>query len=253
MAFFSITVPCATPTTTTTTTVAPITFTATPSCVGGSGEIAVTSYAGGNGSYQWIAISSISRNDAVFQAAAGTRFAAGSSYTFSSLADGNYWVALRDTAGNSGATNDPGINIACATTTTTTTTTTTSTTTTTTTGAGNEVSIYFRAGEIINNGDTFDIYTSQDNTNWTLFSIENSSTSCTFYGTVNISSGTIYVKAQRSSDNTQVYIRGANSSTCPANAAINCTYSAAITGTESVAITVYVEEDGFGNFGLVPC
>ena len=127
------------------------------------------------------------------------------------------------------------------------------TTTTTTTAAGNEVSIYFKAGQIINNGDTFDIYTSQDNTNWTSFAIENSDTSCTFYGTVTISSGTIYVKAQRSSDNTQVFIRGANSSTCPANAAINCTYSAAITGTESVAITVYVEDDGFGNFGLVPC
>ena len=121
--------------------------------------------------------------------------------------------------------------------------TTTTTTTTTTT----------KAGQIINNGDTFDIYTSQDNTNWTSFAIENSDTSCTFYGTVTISSGTIYVKAQRSSDNTQVFIRGANSSTCPANAAINCTYSAAITGTESVAITVYVEDDGFGNFGLVPC
>lgn len=119
--------------------------------------------------------------------------------------------------------------------------------------AGYNVSIYFRAGQIINNGDTFDIYTSQDNTNWTLFALENSSTSCTFYGTVIISSGTIYVKAQRSSDNTQVYIRGANSSTCPANAAINCTYSTAITGTEDVAITVYVEDDGFGNFGLVPC
>jgi hypothetical protein len=137
--------------------------------------------------------------------------------------------------------------------TTTTTTTTTSTTTTTTTAAGNEVSIYFRAGDTINNGDTFDIYTSQDNTNWTLFSIDNSSTFCTFYGTVTISSGTIYVKAQRSSDNAQVYIRANNSTTCPANTPFDCTYSTAITGTESVAITVYVEDDEFGNLGLLPC
>lgn len=135
MAIFAITVPCATTptTTTTTTTVAPITFTATPSCVGGSGQIAVTNYAGGNGSYQWIAIGT-SRINAISNVNGGTRFAAGTSYTFTSLTNGNYWVALRDTAGNVGATNDPGININC-TTTTTTTTTTTSTTTTTTTAA----------------------------------------------------------------------------------------------------------------------
>ena len=134
-------------TTTTTTAVVPITFTATPSCVDGVGQIVVTNYAGGNGNYQWIAISGISRSDAAFQVASGTRFAAGSSFTFSSLANGNYWVALRDTANNTGITNDPGININCipitttSTTTTTTTslptttTTTTSTTTTTTTAA----------------------------------------------------------------------------------------------------------------------
>jgi hypothetical protein len=116
-------------TTTTTTAVVPITFTATPSCVDGVGQIAVTSYAGGNGNYQWIAISGISRNDAAFQVASGTRFAAGSSFTFSSLANGNYWVALRDTANNTGITNDPGININCIPTTTTTTSTTTTTTT----------------------------------------------------------------------------------------------------------------------------
>ena len=125
-----------------------------------------------------------------------------------------------------------------------TTTTTTSTTTSTTTAVPYNVTIYSRAGDIVV-ADEYNLYYSQDNFNWTLVAGPLSSTSCTMHSTVGISSGTIYIKAQRDSDAKQIYLRGANSSTCPANLNVECTYSATITGTESVAVTIYV--DGLTN------
>ena len=124
----------AAPTTTTTTTVAPVNFTATPSCVSGTGEILANNYTGGTGIYQWIAIANNPTDAALYvNGSAGTRFTAGTSYNFTGLLDGTYYIALRDSGGNTKITDIPGINISCA---TTTTTTTTSTTTTTTTTAG---------------------------------------------------------------------------------------------------------------------
>lgn len=244
MAFFAITVPCATPTTTTTTTVAPITFTATPSCVAGSGQIAVTSYAGGNGSYQWIAISSISRNDAIFQAAAGTRFAAGSSYTFSSLANGNYWIALRDTAGNTGATNDPGINIACATT-----TTTTSTTTTTTTLAYT-VTVYMRQGTTPTPNGTAFLYTYTTNSGSLTYRGPISDTTCQSFpvSTFTVPAGTTLNFVVQAQDQ-NVSFNAALSTTCPSNSATYCTFSQTINANTNIAITAYVAK--FGTY--VPC
>jgi hypothetical protein len=241
MAIFAITVPCATPTTTTTTTVAPITFTATPSCVGGSGQIAVTNYAGGNGSYEWIAISSISRIDATIQAASGTRFAAGSSYTFSSLADGNYWVALRDTAGNTGATNDPGINIAC-------TTTTTSTTTTTTTAAPTYTVRFFVKYNAANpiSGSAFLDY-STDGTNYTPRVSINSST-CTntpFTDLVNITAGTtIYIRTVEDASGLDIRYNAVTGSTCPVNNALYCAggFSTVINANTDIAVNVYMDK-----------
>ena len=240
MAFFAINVPCATPTTTTTTTVAPITFTATPSCVAGSGQIAVTSYAGGNGSYQWIAISNISRIDAITNAASGTRFAAGSSYTFSSLTDGNYWIALRDTAGNTGATNDPGINIACATTTTTTSTTTTTTTLVYT------VTIYMKQGATPTPAGGAFMYTYTTGTPTYRGPISN--TTCQSYpvSTFTVPAGTTLYFGVVDGNYDEVYFNAAVSSTCPSNAATYCYggFSQTINANTDIAITAYVAKFG---------
>lgn len=126
---YVISVEYCTTTTTTTTTLAPVTFTATPSCVSGSGQIFVNGYSGGNGIFEWIAIGD-SQASAISQVTGsfGSRYAAGFSYLFTDLSDGNYYVALRDSAGNIGVTPNVGISISCATTTTTSTTTTTTTT-----------------------------------------------------------------------------------------------------------------------------
>lgn len=107
------------------------------------------------------------------------------------------------------------------------------------TTCGFPVTVYARAGDTLS-ADEYTVEWSQDGTNFTYLAGPLSSTVCTELSTVNVSSGTIYVRAVRDSNAAEVYIRGANSSTCPANLNVICTYSAAITGTESVAITVYV-------------
>jgi hypothetical protein len=110
------------------------------------------------------------------------------------------------------------------------------------------VTIYSRAGAAPN--DSYDLYYSQNGSSWTFLSGPLSSTSCTQISTVTITSSTIYIKAQNDVDNSQIYIRGANSSICPANLNVTCEYSTAITGTEDVAITVYV--DGVGDYEICP-
>ena len=107
------------------------------------------------------------------------------------------------------------------------------------------VTIYSKAGASPNS--SYDLYYSPDNVNWSYAVDGASSTSCGSHLTVSISTGIIYLKATLSGGfETSLYIRGNNTSTCPANQAIACSYQAAITGTEDVAITVYV--DGSGNF-----
>lgn len=107
------------------------------------------------------------------------------------------------------------------------------------------VNIYSKAGASPNN--SYDLYYSPDNTNWTLVVDGASSTSCGSHPSATISTGVIYLKATLSGAfETSIYVRGANISTCPANQAIICTYQVSVTGNEDVAITVYV--DGSGNF-----
>lgn len=108
---------------------------------------------------------------------------------------------------------------------------------------GYDVQLYSRAGDVAS--DEYNLFYSQDGTNWTYIAGPLSSTSCQTLSSVNISSGTIYVKAERDSNNSQIFIRGANSSTCPANLAVTCEYSVAVTGNEDVAITVAVDNGDF--------
>jgi len=110
-------------------------------------------------------------------------------------------------------------------------------------GPAYNVTIYSRAGAAPS--ISYDLYYSPDNTNWTLLSAGLISTTCASIGTVSISSGTIYIKVIDDNAN-QVYIRGANSSTCPANLDVTCVYSRSVTAASDVAITVYV--DGVGAY-----
>jgi hypothetical protein len=110
--------------------------------------------------------------------------------------------------------------------------------------ASYDVTVYSRAGDFPNN--EYNLFYSDDGINFTYLAGPLSSTSCTQLSTVTINSGTIYIKAVDDFTSNQVYIRGANSSTCPANLDVICTYSVAISGTEDVAITVYV--DGSGDY-----
>jgi hypothetical protein len=86
----------------------PITMTVTPSCTAyiGSGKIVVSNFAGGWGTFSFIAISTVSAADALARLdASGTRNAiTTSSYTYSSLANGTYYIAIMDTGGLKGST-----------------------------------------------------------------------------------------------------------------------------------------------------
>jgi len=118
-----------TTTTTTTTTLAPITFTATPSCNGSTAQIVVNNFAGGTGTYSWIASGSSEPNvmNAV-NGVGGTRFSLTglTSYTFTNLAvNTNFYIAMSDSNGTDSAPVLVTTPTACTTTTSTTTTTTT--------------------------------------------------------------------------------------------------------------------------------
>jgi hypothetical protein len=139
-----------TTTTTTTTTLAPITFTATPSCNGTTAQILVNNFAGGTGTYSWIASGSSESN--VLQAVngvGGTRYSLTglTSYTFTNLAvNTNFYIAMSDSNGNDSTPVLVTTPTAC---------TTTSTTTTTTTLANYEYGVVFcsdsSTGTIVSN------------------------------------------------------------------------------------------------------
>jgi hypothetical protein len=105
-----------------------------------------------------------------------------------------------------------------------------------------KVTIYSRAGA--NPNQPYNLYYSEDQISWTLASGPLSSTTCAQQIIVDNGSGTIYLKAEDDSTNGQIYIRGANSSTCPANLDVTCTYSRSVTANSDVAITVYVDGNG---------
>ena len=140
-------------TTTTTTTLAPINFTITPTCnpSNTSGIITISSFSGGNGVYQSVGIGD---SQGTSYSAAVTNLSGATSYQWTDLVNGSYFVTLRDSLGNhtvKSATTGCGVcafngggvvyygpsatttTTAAPTTTTTTTTTTAAPTTTTTT------------------------------------------------------------------------------------------------------------------------
>lgn len=86
----------------------PITMSTTVSCTAyiGSGKIVVNNFAGGWDSFSFIAISTVSEADALLRLnASGTRFAlTESSYTFQSLGNATYYIAIMDIGGLKGST-----------------------------------------------------------------------------------------------------------------------------------------------------
>lgn len=139
-----------TTTTTTTTTYAPINFTITPTCspTNISGIITVSSFSGGNGTYSTVAIGD---SNGTSYNAATTNLSAATSYQWTGLTNGEWFVTLRDSLGNhavksatvgcgvcsfnGGSVSYYGASSTTTTSTTTTTTTTAAPTTTTTTTA----------------------------------------------------------------------------------------------------------------------
>jgi len=117
-------------TTTTSTTIPPVNFTLTPTCEGsgtnGTGKITVNSFSGGNGTYSSIAIGA-----SAGQALSATPIAlsGASTYSFTGVFNGTWYVILRD---SSGASTTKSTVVNCTNTTTTTSTSTTSTTSTST-------------------------------------------------------------------------------------------------------------------------
>jgi len=101
------------------------------------------------------------------------------------------------------------------------------------------ITFYSKAGDTIDPNE-YNLYYSIDDINWTYLAGPLYSTTCTQLSTVSLP-GTFYIKAERDSDNEQVYIHvNPQSSTCPPNTQDSCT--ATITGYNQnmdVAITVY--------------
>ena len=128
-------------TTTTTTTYAPINFTITPTCspTNISGIVTVSSFSGGNGTYSTVAISDSNGNS---YNAPTTNLGGASTYQWTGLTNGTWFVTLRDSLGNHAVKsvvtacgvcsfNGGSVSYSGASSTTTTSTTTTTTTTTT--------------------------------------------------------------------------------------------------------------------------
>jgi len=111
--------PTTTTTSTTTTTLAGVNFTISNACSGGSGTVTINSFSGGSGTYQ--------ASDVVYtsqvNAYTGNFVSATAPTNYNGVADGTWWVALRD-ANNTGNAIAKSIVVSCATTTTSTTTTT---------------------------------------------------------------------------------------------------------------------------------
>ena len=86
-------------TTTTTTTLAPINFTITPTCnpSNTSGIITISSFSGGNGTYQSVGIGD---SQGTSYSATVTNLSGATSYQWTGLVNGTYFVTLRDSLGN---------------------------------------------------------------------------------------------------------------------------------------------------------
>jgi hypothetical protein len=118
-----------TSTTSTTTTLPPVTLSLTPGCAGGPGlgTILANNFSGGTGSFEYISISATSEAEALTNLdnpATRTFINGATEYTFTTLANSTYYVAIMDFSGNKGVNST---SVLCTTTTTTSTTTTTTT------------------------------------------------------------------------------------------------------------------------------
>jgi hypothetical protein len=90
----------------------------------------------------------------------------------------------------------------------------------------------------------YDLYYKIDNGSDVYWGTINT-TICGNLDTVGVPNGsTLYVYAVNASNANQVKIRGSASGTCPANLDVTCVYSTVITANGSVAITVYVDNNG---------
>jgi hypothetical protein len=111
--------------TTTSTTIPPVNFTLTPSCEGtginGTGKIIVNGFSGGNGTYTSVAIGS---SAGAALSATPIALSGASTYSFTGVFNGTWYVILRD---SSGASTTKSTLINCTNTTTTTSTTSTTT------------------------------------------------------------------------------------------------------------------------------
>jgi len=103
-----------------------------------------------------------------------------------------------------------------------------------------QVTFYAAAGSDITSGAEFNVYYSEDGTNWTFLAGPLSSTSCTNLSTQTINSSTVYVKLQRDSNAADIRFAASNSSTCPGNTGTICSYSLALTGNTSIAVTARI-------------
>jgi len=114
--------------TTTSTTLAPVTLSTTPSCTGGglngNGRIVADNFAGGSGTYQYAGIGTSEANAISNALNPATRVTiTGSSVTFNSLTNDNYYVVIEDSLGNFGISAQTAVSCNATTSTTTTTTT----------------------------------------------------------------------------------------------------------------------------------
>jgi hypothetical protein len=107
------------------------------------------------------------------------------------------------------------------------------------------VDIYAKWGTASSNYN-YDVYAYYDTTAAQYMGLADSDFCVNLNSIIVPSGATLYIYAVRaSSPFDQVYIRGANSSTCPANLDVVCVYNAGvITSVVSRAITIYIDGSG---------
>lgn len=225
-----------TSTTTTSTTLAVVTLTATASCTGiglnGDGRIIANNFAGGSSTYQYAGIGTSEANAISAALNPATRVTiSGASVTFSTLTNGNYWVAIIDSLGNIGISAQTAVS--CNT------TTTTSTTTTTTT-----IQQVWYAMDICYVGGT---------ANSTNYDIGYASVGSRVFGTVSGTPRTLVVTAVLTSDplGTQIGIANSGFTGCPATTSTTTTTTTVPPVTANISsvctgVTQTITVDTFG-------
>ena len=178
-------------TTTTSTTIPPIDFTLTPSCEGsginGTGKIIVNGFSGGNGTYTSVAIGS---SAGAALSATPIALSGASTYSFTGVFNGTWYVILRD---SSGASTTKNTTISCTNTTTTTSTTSTTTNAPICTYAGGSATITYTSTTTTSTSTTAaPTTTSTSTTSTSTTSTSTTSTSTSTSTTTTTSAGTAY-------------------------------------------------------------